>query len=440
MSAAARGARVGMAVALAIGLAAVAPSAARADSGALFGESSRAAALADAVTARPGGLRSLGFNPGALGDMERPELSVLAHGGRIGQWWKRPGESKEDLSRRIAGFGIGIAAPLPAPLSAIRVGGAVHVPSRYALRLVAPQRADVPSAPLYGDRAERTAFTLGAAASVLGRFQVGIALSLAPTLFAPTRVEYLAARDGETEGRLTVDVERELRIGLSWSTGIRYEIVEHRLALGFAYHQPIVTRATGTNLTQAGLIVTRQPIDFYDFLEPEKLAWGAFGRPIDRLGLSADVVWQRWSAFRTIHHEVPLPGFSDTVVLRLGADFALEDWLILRAGYAYEPSPVPPQIATTNFLDADRHVLAFGAGLDFARFGLPDLRVDAHVRAHVAGRQTVTKDVGELDDANPTTPYLEVANLGYPGFEARTWFLQGGVTVTVLLGSGGARP
>lgn len=413
------------------------PLVARADSGALLGEGSSSAALADAVTARPGGIASLSFNPGAVADLERPELQVVVHGGRVAPSFQRPGEERLDLGRRVAGLGLGLAAPLPEPLSLLRIGGAVHVPTRHALRLTAPPRTDVPASPIYGSRAERTAFTLGAAANLLGRFQLGLALTLAPRLHAPTHVEYLPPREGETEGRLDVSIERELRIGLAWLVGIRYDLIEDRLALGFGYREAIITRARGDNVTRAGSIVTFEPIDFHDFVEPERLAWGVWGRPVPAWALSLDLVWQRWSDFRTIHGEVPNPPFDDVVLFRVGAEWDALPWLVLRAGYAFEPSPVPPQRGETNYVDGDRHVLAAGAGADLAVLGWPDLRVDAHVRSHVTHRRSVTKDAQHLPDASPIEGH-QVDNLGYPGFESRAWALQAGVTLTVVLGSYGA--
>jgi long-chain fatty acid transport protein len=38
--------------------------------------------------------------------------------------------------------------------------------------------------------------------------------------------------------------------------------------------------------------------------------------------------------------------------------------LPLRAGYAYEATPVPPQSGNTSFLDATRHLLSLGVGME----------------------------------------------------------------------------
>lgn len=81
------------------------------------------------------------------------------------------------------------------------------------------------------------------------------------------------------------------------------------------------------------------------------------------------------------------PGFSDTLVPRVGAEYRLEvgqKWeLPVRAGYAYERSPVPDQTGITNLVDADRHVLALGIGVAWKKPGaaLPGtLRLDTHAQ------------------------------------------------------------
>ncbi len=74
----------------------------------------------------------------------------------------------------------------------------------------------------------------------------------------------------------------------------------------------------------------------------------------------------------------PAPEFSDTVVPRLGVEhrwtFEGGPWASARGGYFYEPSPAPAPIATRQYLDTDRHVIALGLGLgtggDGTRFSL----------------------------------------------------------------------
>jgi long-subunit fatty acid transport protein len=38
--------------------------------------------------------------------------------------------------------------------------------------------------------------------------------------------------------------------------------------------------------------------------------------------------------------------------------------LVVRGGYGYEPSPVPPQRDQTNYVDSDKHTLSVGIGVE----------------------------------------------------------------------------
>ena len=54
-------------------------------------------------------------------------------------------------------------------------------------------------------------------------------------------------------------------------------------------------------------------------------------------------------------------GFGGTVDVHGEARPAIQ--VPLRAGYAYEATPIPPQTGVTNFVDADRHTVSAGAAL-----------------------------------------------------------------------------
>jgi hypothetical protein len=108
--------------------------------------------------------------------------------------------------------------------------------------------------------------------------------------------------------------------------------------------------------------------------------------------------------------------YSDTVVLRVGADRALpvtsELTAHLRAGYFLEPTPLPggtdasqaydpaqKQVAAvpTRFFDATRHAFTFGGGLELAR-PLPPLTLDLYGQVHVLQSRTMTLHPGPSGD------------------------------------------
>jgi long-chain fatty acid transport protein len=93
----------------------------------------------------------------------------------------------------------------------------------------------------------------------------------------------------------------------------------------------------------------------------------------------------------------PKVSFSDVWTPRLGAEyrgtFASHFTWAARAGYAYEPSPVPPQTGLTSFADNDRHIVTLGAGVASDRLWswLPKrLSLDAALQVHeLVGKTTV---------------------------------------------------
>jgi len=89
------------------------------------------------------------------------------------------------------------------------------------------------------------------------------------------------------------------------------------------------------------------------------------------------------------------PRFRDILIPRLGIEWSSARgqpgsvrkkgdqrlrWAI-RAGYAFEPSPVPPQNGFTSYADAASHALALGAGIGLGRAWGVDLRLDVATRA-----------------------------------------------------------
>jgi len=128
------------------------------------------------------------------------------------------------------------------------------------------------------------------------------------------------------------------------------------------------------------------------FYSPHEITAGCAYRPCERLLLTADLTWYDWSKFPvppTLEIDFTLAGLlsllvdvppeldpglvgiplKDTFAPRVGlelraykaATFALD----LRAGYAFEKSPVPEQVRYGNYLDNDRHIGSAGFGVSF---------------------------------------------------------------------------
>lgn len=58
-------------------------------------------------------------------------------------------------------------------------------------------------------------------------------------------------------------------------------------------------------------------------------------------------------------------GFVDTLTARLGLEQRPTQNLVVRAGYAWRPSPAPVPTEAFNYIDAPAHLLSVGAGVSF---------------------------------------------------------------------------
>lgn len=415
---------------------ALSPKSPRAEGGSVLGEASRAAALGGAVTGRPGTLGAITANPAGLADLDGPALSLSTQIGRVSLGFARHGEPEQDMDRWISGFGFTFGAPLPEPVRAVRLGVSVYLPFEHVLRIEAPVRSDVPAAPVYGSRLEHISLVGAMGLDIGGVVSIGAALSITPSLDAPTRVRYVPGRGETPDENVVIEIERELDTLASALAGLRLQVIE-TLSIGLSYRQAVSASAAGPNDTIAGSVVVNDAIDFYDYWAPEEVAAGVALTPAWPWSLSLDLVWSRWSGYRTIHNRVPDPQLEDVWVVRTGFEWSPWNGVQLRAGYGYEPSPVPPQVAESNFIDGDRHVLAAGVGLDLHALLSWSMALDLHVRTHITASQTATKQADRLPDADPEATGRQIDNLGYPGFSASGGLWQAGLTLTLFFGDGG---
>jgi len=402
-------------------------SSAAADSGALFGESARAASLADSVVARPGDTSAIFFNPAGVADLDRPTLVLLGHAGLSRYRFARTGELGASSDRAVTGYGLSIASPLPGPnwLHRVHLAASVQLPGRTIIGVNAPVRRDEPYAFYYGDRTERTAATFALSVELPYRINIGAAVTVMPSLLAPTAVGFDANRGETVDEGVFISQDRDLRLEPALIAGVRYQPIDE-VAVGLVWRQGGSTRASGTFDVRAGAIRVADEYNFNSIIAPMELALGVAVWPVPNVSISLDATWARWSEFRTIHDEAPEPGFSDVVDLRAGVEWTAHRALRARLGYAFLPSPAPEQSGRHNLLDAHRHELAFGLGLDLEALVSFALRIDLAARFHIMHEQTATKDPGALVGT--------IDNLGYPGFSSRGSFEQILLSLTFPLG------
>ena len=149
---------------------------------------------------------------------------------------------------------------------------------------------------------------------------------------------------------------------------------------------------------------------------------------------SLDIAYNRWSKIPDPNLEakfdfrIPLipvtfsesayrnPDFRDTVTPRAGLEYKCYsneslDFLA-RAGYYFDPSPVPEQTGETNYMDNDKHVFSFGAGavlrkVPFIELSYP-VSIDFFIQYHYMTERSHTKEawVGSVPPPNPGYPEI----------------------------------
>ncbi len=393
-------------------LAAGVPGLARASVLDLFGYGARGGAMAGAVASTAQGHETVYYNPAGTVFDERPSVAFGYQYADL--FLSVNGEDADTLSAPSALIGFAIPLPLGGFLKRrLAIANGFVIPQRSVLLADLP-RPSTPHFPVVANRAQTVSL------------QGSMALRIADWMAVGAGFLALAELSGDVDvapndsGRIGSKVSDELLADFAPVFGLLVR-PGGDVAVGAVYHGE---SKAGFSLPISADLGDRfpLPIPVLDItgtaqFDPAQATLEVSGRPPGLpLLVAGGVTWKQWSTFpvpvvfTAVPEDYPAqpePEFDDTFVWRAGAELELEagDFTLLpRAGYAYEPTPVPEQRGFHNFLDADRHVASAGLGLRTGPFRL-DLAAQWH---HLADR-THTKDAALL------TPFGEPeANAGFP--------------------------
>lgn len=365
-----------------------------------FGFGARAPALGSAYAAVADDSAAGYYNPAGLARASDLRIDV-------GYAFARPRllvSGAEQALMDSRGLAIGVV--LPGELLGVRFafGATLFLPDQQMTR-IRILSYDRPRLQLYDNRAQR----LYMAANLSIRLFRGLYLGGGLTFMSRSQgVVYLRGRvalsdpeNSELESSTNVDL---LAVRYP-QVGLLYE-VSKQVALAFVYrHKFMLEIEQGFNIAADIGEADQPPVvpgaklnevaRSVDLFQPWQLVAGAAVRLFPRLLLSFDLTFSRWSeqpppaANFTLTIDIgrfndlaklppsrPYPdaGFHDTLMPAIGVEYKAVDRayserlsFYLRAGYRYEPSPVPAQFGESSLGDADRHILSIGAGLELAR-------------------------------------------------------------------------
>ncbi|MBI2892893.1 MAG: outer membrane protein transport protein [Deltaproteobacteria bacterium] len=372
--------RIGIAI-LVLGLAAPAG----ADPIDLLGFGARLPALGNAGVAS-GDVPSSAFsNPAACARSERLQLALGYSYSAIALRRNGRDQGLPDAH----GTSGGACVPIPFPFVRLAFSTAAYIPDQWFAR-IALQPASQPRFVLWDNRPHRVAFNPTLALRLGRMLAVGGGL----TMLADGAGNGIAFRVGIKSGQViaesALDVELPTRAAPVLAVlftprddvriGARYS---GQLSLDLRLDVLAQVDVPGTPIGGDTLISVRG-IDLYT---PEQVAGGISIGPLAGWTATTEVVWSNWSRLGQVASDVallveigitpsliqalfPTPGWHDTFSPRLGVQKSLpvasRATVELRAGYRFEPSPVPDQTGVTSFADGDRHVFGVGSGLRIA--------------------------------------------------------------------------
>lgn len=174
-----------------------------------------------------------------------------------------------------------------------------------------------------------------------------------------------------SDGRFEVDGDD---IGYGFNLGVLLE-PRKDTRIGLTYRSKIEQTLEGDiDFTMpaplAGLPAFRDSNGSASTNLPEVVTFGVYHDLSPQFALMADIQWTRWSRFDrltivrddgTIVRNQP-QDWDSTFFLAVGAAYKVDDRWSLRAGAAYDQTPVRDEFRTARIPDEDRYWLSIGAG------------------------------------------------------------------------------
>lgn len=364
------------------------------------GAGARSAAMGGTGTAAADDpLGTLFDNPAAMGEIDRPALSLDADTGIAhGSFHNRV----NDHSTMLTAGAIGAAA-LVVPVGPVRLGLGFNpdITAQTDWRYRdAPGGAD--GFTTYGVRDDHTTIALlrgafGASWQILPNLSVGGSIGL---LYNENELETPFVFQSQPTLRTAKTLLELETDGFGWNgqAAIRWRPVPSvTLSATYTGESSIDTHGTargraGVQLANLGLGGARQDF-FYDAevtnVFPQQVSAGVAWDATKALVISAQFDWINWSdAFDTLpvrltrgnnvdlnglvgsnrlNDDVPL-NWRDQYVGRAGAEYAFGEHWRVRAGYSYGNNPVPPGTLTPLTAAITEHTLTAGVGYRVGRY------------------------------------------------------------------------
>lgn len=234
----------------------------------------------------------------------------------------------------------------------------------------------------YGKEAQRALILAGAGFGFMDDlFGVGLGLNISFGGSGTIALSDLEVTEDEQipidNAMMDISLEPTMVAGLYFSPGRRYQALEG-LNFGLTYRQKSKLDISPLNTVaklKTGNVLLNLKLALLDYFQPDIFTFGTSWQHSQRLTLSLEAEFQRWSGFAiSANHETnfanDLPELDDIIVPKLGFEYLVSRRLAIQGGYCYEPSFIPDSglEKSINFLDSNKHIASIGASYRLPAF------------------------------------------------------------------------
>lgn len=364
-----------------------------------FGVGAKASAMGGAYSAYADDPFAVYYNPAGLTQIDRTTLAGGVHmvdpsiklKGVYVEGITQPPEyiptTKEkavnfsDTSENLYAPALGFAMPLSERLV---LGFAAYAP--FGLEVEFPNDPKVnPSAySSFHSYYFREVISPTIAYKISDQLSFGFGVSIGKTKSGAEKYYYLGKAQNISTGGLGalhnahLKIELEDELNYSYNIGAMYKPTD-TLSIGLTYRSETDVDFEGDAYLN-GIKVAKATLDYN---HPQQVQAGVRYAPHSRFSIEMDVVWTNWAinenqiepltAIPTAPIQLPVNvvkserRWENTRQLRFGGEYAVTDIVTLRAGYFYDPTPIPDDTLDTMWPDADKKTYSIGAGLNFTK-------------------------------------------------------------------------
>jgi long-subunit fatty acid transport protein len=288
--------------------------------------------------------------------------------------------------------------PLDEP-DRLGLGLVIFAPTRGIIDLEADAESTQPEWFSYGKRHNRLQLIPAVGVKITDWASFGLGIPLVLSADGRTRIE----------GGLTEPVETTIDLGLDPGFGAVVSLMltpKPWLSFGLTYRSEIKMEVEFDALAILEGIALPVTLESVQYFSPHQVQAGAAVDLTEDLLVTVDASWVNWSAYETVFLEVTSPSaavllhpdvdLQDVFSVKIGAELAATDWLMLRGGYSFRTSPIEDQgDEPTNLVDSPKHMISLGFGL---AFGQEPEEITAKAKEKRKGRSQTIGEV--LEDAS----------------------------------------